>query len=184
MTRCTVIMVSSVFLVLLAASSIHGQEAEHAGKRAQASRWFVVRLSDQDVLLPVSSIEWGTPDRWSLTARYIHMFVKDRADRTVLNNLVIALSPGTAGGRLAIGHQSIVSPRSMPDVHILSEARLVILRTWGNPLSTVADRTFVGGEIRGSPGSVINIGIGYFTQLHNSNGRRDHVLGFHIGVGM
>jgi len=112
------------------------------------------------------------------------MFEKDRDNKTWLNNLSITLSPGTAGGRFAIGYQGILSPRSMPDFAVLSEARVVLLRTWGNPLSTVTNRTFVGAEIRSSLSGMINLGIGYFTQISVSNGRREHFYGLHVGFGI
>ena len=31
-----------------------------------------IPLSEQDIMLPVTSIEFGSPDRWSFTSRFIH----------------------------------------------------------------------------------------------------------------
>ena len=112
------------------------------------------------------------------------MFEKDRDNKTWLHNLSISLSPGIAGGRLGIGYQGIFSPRSMKDFGVFSEARVVLLRTWGNPLSTVSNRTFVGAEIRSSLSFLINLGIGYYTQISDSNSDREQFYGFHIGIGI
>ena len=72
-----------------------------------------VELGPDDVFLPITSIEWGIPDRWSFTARYIHMFDKDRDNKPFLNNLTVSLSPGTDGGRLGIGWQGIYSLKKL-----------------------------------------------------------------------
>ncbi len=174
-----------VFLLLLFTPQVWSQESEQTEKqeKSQNSR-LMFKLSDQDVILPITSIEWGTPDRWSVTSRYVHMFEKDRDNKTWLNNLSITLSPGISGGRFAIGYQGIFSPKSRPDFGIFSEARLVLLRTWGNPLSTETNRTFIGAEIRSSLSFLINIGIGYFTQISTSNGSRERFYGLHIGIGI
>lgn len=180
------IILNTVYLFFLFAHPVYSQESEQTTKQKKSSGSRLdTRLNDQDVILPISSIEWGTPDRWSFTSRYIHMFEKDRDNKTWLNNLSITLSPGTAGGRFAIGYQGILSPRSIPeDIDIFSESRVVLLRTWGNPLSTITNRTFVGAEIRGSLSFLINIGIGYYKQISNSNSRREHFYGLHVGFGI
>lgn len=144
----------------------------------------MLQLSDQDVILPISSIEWGTPDRWFITSRYVHMFEKDRDNKTWLNSLTITLSPGIAGGRFAIGYQGILPSRSMPDFAVLSEVRAVLLRTWGNPLSTIQNRTFVGAEFRIGLSWMLNLGIGYYTQISASNSDHEQFYGFHIGLGI
>ncbi|TKJ40488.1 hypothetical protein CEE37_09245 [candidate division LCP-89 bacterium B3_LCP] len=172
-------------LIFLFAHPVWSQESEQSTKqkKSQNSRGMLF-LSDQDVILPITSIEWGSPDRWSFTSRYVHMFEKDRNNKTWLNNLSITLSPGISGGRFGIGYQSIFPPPSMPDFGVFSEARVVLLRTWGNPLSTVTNRTFVGAEIRGSLSFLFNIGIGYYTQISDANGNREDFYTFHVGVGI
>lgn len=175
----------TVFLIFLFANPVWSQESEQTAKQKKSTRSrLMLQLSDQDVILPISSIEWGTPDRWSITSRYVHMFEKERNNKTWLNNLSITFSTGTAGGRFTIGYQSILSPKSMPDFAIFSEARVVLLRTWGNPLSIDSNRTFVGAEIRSSLSGMINLGIGYFTQLSVSNSRREYIYGLHVGIGI
>lgn len=49
--------------------------------RQGAYQRFVGALTEENRLLPVSSIEWGAPDRWSLTARYVQRFTRDRNAR-------------------------------------------------------------------------------------------------------
>ena len=175
----------AVFLLLLFAHPVWSQDSVQTAKQKKSSPpRLMLQLSDQDIILPITSIEWGTPDRWSITSRYTHMFEKDRDNKTWLNSLTITLSPGTAGGRFAIGYQGILSPKSMRDFAVLSEARVVLLRTWGNPLSTHPNHTFVGGEIRIGVSWMINLGIGYYTQISSSSGDREQFYGFHFGIGI
>ena len=176
----------TVLFLLLFAYPVCSQESDKTNKTKKFSDSILMfRLSDQDIILPITSIEWGTPDRWSITSRYIHMFEKDRDNKTWLNDLCITLSPGTAGGRLAIGYQGVYTPKSMPDFAIFNEARLVLLRTWGNPLSAPTNSTFIGAEIRTSLSFLFNIGIGYYKQISDLNGgRKEDFYGFHVGFGI
>ena len=172
-------------LIFLFAHPVRSQELEQSTKQKKSSGGRgMLQLSDQDVILPITSIECGSPDRWSITSRYVHMFQTDRDNKTWLHNLSISLSPGIAGGRLGIGYQGIFSPRSMKDFGIFAEARAILLRTWGNPLSTVPNRTFIGVEIRSSLSFLINLGIGYYSQISVSNDDREDFYGFHVGVGI
>ena len=183
--RRRLIVQYALVLIFLFVHPVWSQESEQTEKQKKSGGGRgMLKLSDQDVIVPITSIEWGTPDRWSITSRYVHMFQKDRNNKTWLHNLSISLSPGIAGGRLGIGYQGIFSPRSMQDFGVFSEARIVLLRTWGNPLTTTANRTFVGAEIRGSLSFLFNLGIGYYTQISESNGHREDFYGFHVGVGI
>lgn len=176
-------MVYAAFLLLLLTHPAWSQDSVQTAKQKKSSpSRMILHLSDQDVILPITSIEWGTPDRWSITSRYVHMFEKIRNKRLWLNNLSVSLSPGTAGGRFGIGYQGILSPRSMPD--FINELRIVLLRTWGNPLSTVANRTFIGAEIRSSLSGIINIGAGYYSQISSTDGHREQLYGLHFGIGI
>lgn len=175
-----------VSLLLLFAHPVWSQDSlQTANPKKSSPRRLMFQLSDQDVILPITSIEWGTPDRWSITSRYVHMFEKDRDNKTWLNNLSITLSPGTTGGRFAIGYQSIYTPyKSREDFAILSEVRAVLLRTWGNPLTTLPNRTFVGAEIRTSLSFLFNVGIGYYIQISGPDSDREQFYGFHVGIGI
>lgn len=170
-----------VFLLFLFTYPVWSQNQEPTEIRPNS--WEVHALSHQDVVLTISSIEWGTPDRWSITSRYVHMFEKYRDNRKWLNNLNITLSPGLAGGRFGIGYSGMYIPPKMKDLGFPIEVRAVLLRTWGNPLSTLSNRTFAGGEFR--IGCIlINLGIGYYTQISGSDSNREQFYGFHVGVGM
>lgn len=146
--------------------------------------WLIARPSDQDVFLLISSIEWGSPDRWSFTSRFVHMFNKDRTNRTWLNNLTFTLCPGTDGGRLGLGYQGILTSRSMIGMTLLNEIRVDLLRTWGNPIATASGRTFVGVELRSSFAGIFNLGTGYYTQISATSDRQGLFWRFHIGVGI
>jgi hypothetical protein len=175
----------AVFIMFLFANLVWGQESDQTEKQKKSSPpKLMLRLSDQDVILPITSIEWGTPDRWSFTSRYVHMFEKDRDNKTWLNNITVTLSPGISGGRFGIGYQGILSRRSTLGFTLLSEARIVLLRTWGNPLSAVTDRTYLGAEIRSSFSWLINLGVGYYSQISSTDNHSEHFYGFHIGVGI
>jgi len=175
----------TVFILFLFVHTVWSQDSLQTEKQKKSSSpRLMFQLSDQDIILPISSIEWGVPDRWSITSRYVHMFEKDRDNKTWLNNLSIALSPGTAGGRLSIGYQGILSPKSTPDFSVLNEARVVLLRTWGNPLSAITNRTFVGVEIRSSLSFLFNLGIGYYKQISDSNSDKENFYGLHVGIGI
>jgi hypothetical protein len=145
--------------------------------------------SDQDVVLAVSSIEWGAPDRWSFTTRYVHMFDRkaERDAKSWLSNLSVTLSPGTAGGRFGLGYQAIYTPnKSKPgsDFAFLGEARAVLLRTWGQPLVTAADGTFAGGEVRISLQGGVVVGVGHYRRVSCTTAGRGSVWGLHVGIGM
>lgn len=175
----------AAFLLLLFTSPVWSQESEQATtKKKSNNSWLRLRLSEQDLILTVSSIEWGTPDRWSFTSRYIHRLGKNRKDKEWFHSLCVTLSPGISGGRLAVGYQNLYDPQSSTDFGIFSEARIVILRTWGNPLSTSPNRTFMGGELRISLSFLFNLGIGYFTQISATSGSKEDFLSFHVGIGV
>jgi len=179
------IVLYAFVLIFLFGHPAWSQETEQSmnQKKSGGGRG-MLKLNDQDVILPITSIEWGLPDRWSFTSRYVHMFQTDRNDKTWLHNLSVSLSPGISGGRLGVGYQGIFSPRSIPDFGIFSEARVVLLRTWGNPLSADPHRTFIGAEIRSSLSFLINLGIGYYTQISGSSNDQEQFFGFHVGIGI
>lgn len=140
-------------------------------------------LSKDDILLPLTSVEWGVPDRWSVTARYIHLFTKDRDRKNGpvwIHGFTATLSPGTDGGRLGLGYSGVHRGR----VPVLPEARLVLLRTWGHPLQTQAGRNFLGPELRLSVVGVANGGVGWYRALSTAHGPRETFWGFHLGFGL
>ena len=60
-----------------------------------------------------------------------------------------------------------------------------MLRTWGNPLFTLPDRTFVGAELKISFTGRIGAGVGYYLQLSDSGDEeQEQFWGFHPGVGI
>lgn len=181
------IATAALVLLSLAAPASAGTGKETSGPALR--RLLMPYQGEQDVVLAVSSVEWGAPDRWSFTTRYVHMFDRkaERDTKPWLSNLSVTLSPGTTGGRLGIGYQAIYTPkRSKPgsDFGLLGEARAVLLRTWGRPLVTGADRTFAGGEARISLQGVVNVGVGYYRRVSGTTDDRDSFWGCHVGIGM
>jgi hypothetical protein len=141
-------------------------------------RILVERLGEQDVLVFVSTLEWGTPDRWSVTGRYVHEFERERNGRTWLNNASLALSPGTDGGRVSVGYLSVWSPFAEREFALLNEIRAVLVRTWSNPLATDPNLTLFGAELRSSTGFLC-ASIGCY-----ATGGRAPLWGFHVGLGI
>ena len=182
--RDILIVSTAIIILFLFTYPLLSQDSLNTSKQKKSSQMkLMFRLSDQDIILPISSFEWGIPDRWSITSRYIHEFEKERIKITWRNNIGISLSPGTAGGRLAIGYQGIYSPKSMREFSVISEARFVLLQTWGNPLCTLSNRTLAGAEIRCSLGW-INLGIGYYWHISITEDDRKNFYGYHLGVGI
>jgi hypothetical protein len=177
LVRC----LGAVLILFALAFPARSQEARTTSGGSRGHSWLMPLSGDQDVILYVSSIEWGSPDRWSFTSRYVHMFNKkaERDHKRWLHNLTVTLSPGTSGGRLGVGYQNVFSRLAL-----LSEARVVLLRTWGNPLATGADRTLVGAEFRASLTGVVNVGTGYYQPVSGDDGDRGGLWGFHVGIGV
>ena len=89
MRMCLIIVV--ILMSLLCSGGASSQEPE---KKSRPNQKLVIRLSEQDVILPITSIEWGHPDRWSFTSRYVHGFEKERKRRTWQNNIALLLFGG------------------------------------------------------------------------------------------
>jgi len=168
-----------LFLMLLCAITIFGEESKEKPK----NRGFF-RITEQDIILPIVSIEWGNPDRLSFTSRYIHDFHKEKKRITWRNNAGIFLSPGLSGGRLGVSYLGIYSPSSpkLRDFALFTELRGVLLRTWGNPLSTSSNTTFAGAEMKICISFLLNISAGYYSPITNEDIKS--FWGFHIGVGI
>jgi hypothetical protein len=170
-------------LLLLLAIPAASQEASCPSENSEQRR-LMKRLGPRDVLLPITSIEWGTPDRWSFTSRYVHGFYDSRERLPRRDNISVVLSPGTAGGRLGVGYYGLFELEGKRELIVILESRAVLLRTWGNPLETEADRTFAGIELRGGIGPVCNIGVAWYRQVSSSESAGDSIVGVHIGIGM
>jgi hypothetical protein len=169
-------------LILLFSNTIFSQEKSEPKK--EPNKGFVFRLSEQDVILPITSVEWGHPDRWSFTSRYIHSFEKERKRRLWQNSIGVSLSPGLSGGRIGVGYLGIYSPASLREFALFSELRGVFLRTWGNPLSTSTNTSFVGAELKICLSWLLNISVGYYSPITNAPEKIEPFWGFHAGVGI
>jgi len=171
-----------LLLLLIFASNNFGEESK-GKKQSGMGKFFLIELSEQDKIMPIILIEWGQPDRWSFTSRYVHDFHKEKTGITWRNNAGIFLSPGFSGGRLGVGYMGIYTPssESLQGTGLLSEIRAVMLRTWGNPLSTSSDTTFAGAEIKLCI-FAFNISAGYYSPITNKNTKS--FWGFHFGVGV
>lgn len=172
-----------LLLFLICVANIFSEEPNKK-KHSGMGKYFLIELSEQDKILPFILIEWGQPDRWSFTSRYIHDFHKEKTSIPWRHNAGTFLSPGISGGRLGINYLGIFTPssESLQGTGVLCDLRAVILRTWGNPLSTSSDTTFAGAELKISL-FVFNIGAGYYTPLSKSKENVSSFFGFHVGLG-
>jgi len=181
---------ATALLLLALTTPAWSQQSPHAPRRKSGlSRIFFP--TDQDVLMPVMSVEWGVPDRWSVTSRYIHMFQKNRDHKPTLHNMTVSVAPGTAGTRVGLGYENIhgfgnarTASGASGGIVLLSEARVVMLRTWGSPLHAAAHQRFIGGELRTSLTGVVNIGVGYYKARSPAPGDTRALWGVHVGVGL
>jgi len=178
-------IIKLTIVLLLYNSTFYCQETEEEDTpKERPNQGFVFRLSEQDVILPITSIQWGHPDRWSFTSRYIHRIEKERKRRTWQNSVGISISPGFSGGRLGVGYLGTYSPESFREFALFSELRVVLLRTWGNPLSTSPNITFAGAEFKICFSWLLNFGIGYYAPISNSSEDINPFWGFHFGIGI
>jgi len=170
--------VALLLLLLLASGTAFASEPdEEVGRRGSL---LVTNFSERDILIHVSSIEWGSPDRWSFTTRYIRR-LGESDGRSYYPHLTATLSPGSAGGRLGLGYLGIWSPSEKGDFGIIHELRGVYLRNWGNPMDGRADAGYLGAELRLGLGW-INAGVGYYSPL--SADETEAFWGWHLGLGL
>ena len=146
---------------------------------AVSSQAVHVPLDERDAFLPVSSIQWGSPDRWSFTSRYSHLLTR-REDGLHLA-WAVTLSPGTDGGRVSTGVWGLVTSPRYPDAGLPLELRTTLLRTWGHPLGAPADRTWAGLEARGGLLFLV-VELGRYWPI--SSGDADPFWGLRFGIGL
>jgi hypothetical protein len=176
-------VIVSLFLWLTLTTLLSAQTTPDSDEKAP-SPGLSFRLSNQDVLLPITSIEWGLPDRWSFTTRYVHEFDISRKPMARRDNFTIICSPATAGMRFGMGYQAIFNQLSGQSFLTFFEARAVALYSWGTPYSAPTHVTFLGGELRCVFFIVFNVGIGYYVPASSSSSNDDALWGFHIGLGI
>ncbi|MEN8191831.1 MAG: hypothetical protein ABFS12_03375 [Bacteroidota bacterium] len=162
------------------------QESGKKDEPSSKSRGLMIRLSDQDVILPITSIEWGHPDRWSFTMRYIHSFHKERKRRVWHHGAGISLHPGWSGGRLGFNYSATYSPpyESLREFAIFIHLSGTLLRTWGNPLTAITNTTYAGPELKIGLSWLLNITVGYYSPILNDNVNPKPFWGFHFGIGI
>lgn len=171
-----------VLLPLALAQPARGQDTEpEPGPRRSLLGG---RLGEHDVYVTVSSVQWGAPDRWSFTTRWIHELTRIRQPGEKGHNLSVSLSPGTDVGRLGLGYMMILT-NDHPRFHELAlflETRAVLLRTWDHPLGAAPDRTYAGLEARASI-TFVFVGAGYYRNVSSSTGTAS-LWSVHVGIGL
>ena len=183
-SRASVVLL--VLLVLPVASPAWCATRTQTGRDPLLRRLLLPHKGEHLVVLSMSSIEWGTPDRWSFTSRCVYMFGSEyaRDHARWINMVALAASPGLDGGRVGLGYQFIPCAKPWSNLGLIYEARGVLLRTWRSPMVVAPGRTFAGVELRGSLVGFFNAGAGWYGRVQGADGGRDHFWGFHLGVGM
>ena len=173
-----------IILILLMTAFLSGQEEQKTEEKKKPKQQFF-KVTERDVILPITSIEWGEPDRWSFTARYIHMFGDTKNKEVWKNNVGISVSPGWSGGRAGIDYIGIYSPENMSgEFALFTQFRGVVLRTWGNPLVATPDQTYAGAELKICITWLLDLGVGYYYPLTDSGEKTEPFYGFHFGIGI
>lgn len=181
MRRSGVPLTVVVLCALALAQPVRGQDTEpETGPRRSLLGG---RLGEHDVYLTVSSAQWGAPDRWSFTTRWIHELTRIHEPGETGHNLSLSVSPGTDGGRLGLGYLVILtSDGRFHELALFLETRAVLLRTWDHPLGAAPDRTYAGLEARASI-TFVFVGVGYYRDVSSSMGTAS-LWGVHVGVGL
>jgi hypothetical protein len=176
---------AALLFIMLGATPAWGATQAQTGREPPLRRLILVHQGEHVAVLSVSSIEWGTPDRWSFTSRGAYMFGSEyaRDHARWINTVALTASPGLGGGRVGLGYWFVPRAKAGSDLGLF-EVRAVLLRTWGHPLVVGPDRTFAGGELRGSLVGFLNAGAGWYGRFQGAEGGRDQFWGFHIGVGL
>ena len=179
--------VVAIFLLLISVNNLLSLDTEEKPEPAKRpNQGFVFRLSEQDSIIPITSIEWGHPDRWSFTMRYMHSFHKERIRRIWYHGVGISLLPGLSGGRLGFNYSVIYSPPSpsLREFAIFIHLNATLLRTWGNPLTAITNTTYAGPELKIGISWLFNITVGYYSPISNADDDPVPFWGFHFGVGI
>jgi hypothetical protein len=141
------------------------------------------KFSDDDVSILITSIEWGVPDRWSFTSRYVHMFTQNRDTQSLINNFTATISPGIDALRISAGYQAILTKRFWIGVDLLNELRFTWMHTWNKPIIALKNENYGGIELRSSFTGLLNMGFGYFLPLSSSS-KSGSLICIHAGVGI
>jgi hypothetical protein len=173
-------------LALLSAVPAWGSTPTYTGRRSLLPRLLFVHQGEHAVVLSLSSVEWGTANRWSFTSRGVCMFGSECARNRArwFNTVALTASPGLGSRRVGLGCQFIPSAKPWSDLSLICKARGVLLRPWPSPMVVGPDCTFTGVELRGSPVGFLNAGAGWYGRIQGAEGGRDDFWGFHVGVGM
>jgi hypothetical protein len=175
-----------VLLALTGAGPARAGTPTETGRGPLLRRLFLVHQGEHVVVLSMSSIEWGTPDRWSFTSRCAYLFGSEpsRDHARWINTVTLTASPGLGGGRVGLGYQFVPRAKAGSDLGLICETRGVLLRTWRSPMVVGPDRTFAGVEVRGSLVGFLNAGAGWYGRVGGVEGGPDRFWGFHFGVGL
>ncbi|HKJ91637.1 MAG TPA: hypothetical protein VJ957_00655 [Longimicrobiales bacterium] len=173
-----VLLFAAAVFALAEPCPLAGQASDTASSRPGLRLGW--RLGERDFLLPITAIQWGSPERWSFTGRFVHRL--DVAEHGVHATWTVGLSPGTGGARAHTGILGVFNLPEHPDTAVRWGASLELLRTWGRPLGAVAYRNYGGVELSGGLPPFLLVGLGRYWPI--GAGDAGPVWGFRIGFGI
>lgn len=171
-----VVPVLAATILLLFAGSLAPQQADADSARPRLA-W---RLSERATLLPITTVQWGAPERWSFTSRLVYRLTSAQHGQHL--SWTLGLSPGTGGARAHTGILGIYTFRSHRAPAIRWGASAAVLRTWGHPLGADAWRTWGGMELSGGLPPLLLVGIGRYWPI--GAGDAKPVWGVRVGFGI
>jgi hypothetical protein len=166
-------IIALIFLLAFAySSSVMAQtEASDKDEDGEIIPWnLYYHLSDDSGILLLSSIEYGIPERLSLST----MYIKRIADSWSMNFI---LSPGVSGFKVRTG-----ITYGWQQYHPLIHFNFALIRTWGSPIKVKSKETICGIELRAS--AIILMDIGYYLRISDIDSKEDKFFGVHFGIGI
>ncbi|OGF68237.1 MAG: hypothetical protein A2Y62_16065 [Candidatus Fischerbacteria bacterium RBG_13_37_8] len=132
-------------------------------------------MTDNDIISPIASVEYGRPDRLSFSTQFLHLFPTINTENITQFYVAASISPGIGGIRFKTGIAYVF--RDAGWVHVDA----VYLHTWW--LSSVAssNRNYLGIEARVA--IILTFGIGYYWRIGETTDSPSRFFGYHVGYG-
>jgi hypothetical protein len=169
-----------LFLAVAAgcAASDQGFSAGSGGPPAWVGKLFV-RINESDTWIPLSGIEYGAPQGWSLSSTYVRYLSGDLTTSNRQYAFAVTVSPGSDGARISAG----LAAYGIGHALVVAELDLAVLRTWGDPVIADSHSTYVGVEAKLS--MLLGGAVGYYRRVgHDEAGRTDSFFGIRYRIAL
>jgi|GEM_PF-3766800 len=169
-------------LCLAACSAIAVGGDFTAGSAGGPPAWvgkLFVRINESDTWIPLSGIEYGAPQGWSLSSTYVHYLGGDLTTSDRQYALAVTVSPGSDGARINAG----LAAYGIGHALVVAELDLAVLRTWGDPVIADSHSTYVGVEAKLS--MLLGGAVGYYRRVgHDAAGHTDSFFGVRYRIAL